>query len=40
MFSMTQGDDLYKLLQIETNDDKQEFALDIRHSAVQVKIFV
>ncbi|XP_060561389.1 UDP-glucose:glycoprotein glucosyltransferase 1-like, partial [Ruditapes philippinarum] len=29
------GDDLYKLLQIETNDDKQEFALDIRHSAVQ-----
>ncbi|XP_045201595.2 UDP-glucose:glycoprotein glucosyltransferase 1-like isoform X2 [Mercenaria mercenaria] len=29
------GEDLYKLLQIETNDDKQEFALDIRHSAVQ-----
>lgn len=30
-----EGEELYKLLQIDANDDQQDFALDIRHSAVQ-----
>ncbi|XP_052784039.1 UDP-glucose:glycoprotein glucosyltransferase 1-like isoform X2 [Mya arenaria] len=30
-----QGDDLYTLLHVDAKGDKQEFALDIRHSAVQ-----